>query len=60
MPDWAQWIIKFNPVTYFIEVIRMVVMKGIGFSDISRQLGIMAIFAVVLNTRAVLNYSKRS
>ena len=22
MPEWAQWITKFNPVTYFIEVMR--------------------------------------
>jgi ABC-2 type transport system permease protein len=60
MPDWAQWITKFNPVSYFIEVVRMVVMKGSGFSDISRQLGIMGIFAVVLNMWAVVNYSKRA
>jgi ABC-2 type transport system permease protein len=39
---------------------RMVVMKGSGFSDISRQLGIMIVFAVVLNTWAILNNSKRS
>src|SRR5258706_294033 len=28
MPEWAQWITRFNPVTYFIEVMRMVVLKG--------------------------------
>jgi ABC-2 type transport system permease protein len=47
-------------VCYFIEVVRMVVMKESGFSDISRQLGIMGVFAVVLNVWAVLNYHKRS
>jgi len=60
MPQWAQTITRFNPVSYFIEVMRMVVMKGSTFSDISRQLGIMGIFAVVLKGRAVLNYRKRS
>jgi ABC-2 type transport system permease protein len=60
MPQWAQTITKFNPVSYFIEVMRMVVMKGSTFSDISRQLGIMGIFAVVLNSWAILNYQKRS
>jgi ABC-2 type transport system permease protein len=59
MPEWAKVITKFNPVSYFIEVMRMVVMKGSTLSDISRQLGIMAIFAVVLNTWAILNYRKR-
>ncbi len=28
MPEWAKWITKFNPVSYFIEVMRMVVLKG--------------------------------
>jgi ABC-2 type transport system permease protein len=60
MPPWAQTITRFNPVSYFIEVVRMVVMKGSGFSDISRQLGIMGVFAVVLNVWAVLNYHKRA
>jgi ABC-2 type transport system permease protein len=59
MPEWAKTITKFNPVSYFIEVMRMVVMKGSGFSDISRSLGIMGIFAVVLNTWAIINYRKR-
>lgn len=60
MPPWAQTITRFNPVSYFIEVVRMVVMKGSGFSDISRQLGIMGVFAVVLNVWAILNYHKRA
>jgi hypothetical protein len=38
----------------------MVVIKGSGFSDISRQLGIMGIFAVLLNVWAVLNDHKGS
>lgn len=60
MPVWAQWITKFNPVTYFIEVMRMVILKGSSLRDISSHLGIMAIFAIVLNTWAVLIYRKQS
>lgn len=60
MPAWAQWVTKFNPVTYFIEVMRAVILKGSGLGDIGRQLGIMAGFAVVLNGWAVLNYRKRA
>jgi ABC-2 type transport system permease protein len=44
-PQWAKVITKFNPVSYFIEVMRIVVMKGSTLSDISRQLCIKAIFA---------------
>lgn len=60
MPVWAQVITRLNPVTYFIEVMRMVVLKGSGLSDIAGHLGIILLFAVVLNTWAVINYKKRS
>ena len=59
MPQWAQMITKANPVSYFIEVMRMVVLKGSGFADIKNQLLIMFGFAVILNGWAVLSYRKR-
>ena len=60
MPVWAQWITRFNPVSYFIDVMRMVVLKGSGLADIKQQMLIMFGFAVVLNGWAVINYRKRS
>lgn len=60
MPGWAQWITRFNPVAYFIEVMRMVILKGSGIADIGRHLLVMGVFAVVLNGWAVWNYRKRS
>jgi ABC-2 type transport system permease protein len=60
MPDWARAITSANPVTYFIDVMRMVVLKGSGFSDISGHIFTMLGFAIVLNTWAVINYRKRS
>ena len=59
MPEWAKWITKFNPVAYFIEVIRMVVIKGSSLKDISKQLLIMFGFAIILNSWAIFNYKKR-
>jgi ABC-2 type transport system permease protein len=60
MPQWAQWITKLNPVAYFIEVMRRVVLKGSGLADIQKPLYIMLGFAVVINYWAVLSYKKRS
>ncbi|HJS55698.1 MAG TPA: ABC transporter permease [Chitinophagaceae bacterium] len=60
MPEWAKWITRFNPVTYFIEVMRMVVLKGSALSDIKDQLLAMGGFAVVFNGWAIINYHKRS
>lgn len=60
MPEWAQWVTKVNPVAYFIEVMRMVVLKGSGLWDIKYQLLTVFGFAVFLNGWAVINYKKRA
>jgi ABC-2 type transport system permease protein len=60
MPEWAQIFTKFNPVSYFIEVMRMVVLKGSNLYDIRYHLAIVFVFGIVLNSFAVWNYKKRS
>lgn len=60
MPQWAQVITKFNPLSYFIEVMRMVILKGSGLSDIKTQILAMMGFALFFNGWAILNYRKRS
>jgi len=60
MPDWAKFVTKFNPVSYLIDVMRMIVLKGSGFKDIAKQLGTIGLFAVVLNSWAIINYKKTS
>jgi len=60
MPAWAQTVTKFNPLRYLIEVMRMIILKGSGWKDISVHLMTMALFAIVLNTWAVINYKKTS
>ena len=60
MPGWAQSIANCSPVTYFIEVMRMIVLKGSSFSDIKYHLLIICGFAVGLNGWAILNYKKTS
>ncbi len=60
MPGWAQVITRFNPVTYFIEVMRMVVLKGSGLRDIAPQILTVLGFGVVLNACAILSYHKRA
>lgn len=53
MPHWAQWIAYFNPVTYFVEVMRMVVLKGSTFKDIQLHCLVMTGFAVFINAWAI-------
>ena len=58
MPEWAKMIAKANPVTYFIEVVRMIVLKGSQFTDVRSHFVVMLLFAAVFNTWAILNYKK--
>ena len=60
MPTWAQRITLFNPVSYFIEVNRMVLLKGAGFADITKHFIVMAIFIIIINTLAIFRYRKVS
>lgn len=59
MPPWGQWISRFTPVSYFIQVIRMVVLKGSGLKDILPQTLAVLGFAIFFNTWAIINYKKR-
>ena len=58
MPEWARVVVRFNPLSYFIDVMRLVVLRGSGFKDIQYHLGIIALFALILNGWAILNYKK--
>ena len=58
MPHWAYLTTYVNPMHYFIDAVRTVFVRGGDFSGISHQVLVLAIFAVVMNTWAVLSYRK--
>ena len=58
MPEWAQWITMLNPLKYFMQVMRMVYLKGSGFIDLLPQLGALLAFALFFNIWAVKSYRK--
>lgn len=58
MPSWAQVITEFNPVRYFVEVMRMVMLKGSGLTEILPQLTRLLVYALVMNGLAVMGYRK--
>ncbi|MFI5192618.1 MAG: ABC transporter permease [Chitinophagales bacterium] len=58
MPPWARTIANLTPITHFIKVVRMIMLKGSSLSDIKTELGYEVIFAIVLNTWAIWNYKK--
>lgn len=58
MPQWAQNITLLNPIRYFVEIIRMVMLKGATFSDISKPFFMIVGYAFALNGIAVWSYKK--
>ena len=59
MPEWAQAITIFNPLKYLMQVMRMVYLKGSGFTDMLPQLGALLAFVLFFNVWAVRSYRKR-
>lgn len=60
MPVWAQQITWFNPVAYFVEVMRLVLLKGSTFADVQRHFVVILGAAAIVNGLAGWNYRKRS
>lgn len=60
MPVWARTISNLTPVTHFIKVVRMIVLKGSGFADVLPEFLYTIAFAVTLNGWAIWNYKKTS
>jgi len=58
MPYWAQKVNIINPFAYFMRVIRMVMLKGSGFSDIRYELGVMAVYALTMLSVSTWRYRK--
>lgn len=58
MPDWAQQLNIINPIKYFIEFIRMVLLKGSGFAETAHLFRTMLIFIAVLFPLAMWRYRK--
>ena len=60
MPYWAQKFTLLNPIRYFVEIMRMVMLKGSGLRDIMPQLTVISAFALIMNGLAVWSYRKTS
>ena len=58
MPGWAQAIAYVNPLTHFIEIMRLIYLKANRLVDLLPQMAILTAFAVVFNGWAILSYRK--
>lgn len=60
MPVWAQQLTKGNPIAYFVDVMRLVLIKGAGFEAIQNHFLTTGCMGMGILTLAVLNYRKTS
>jgi ABC-2 type transport system permease protein len=56
MPWWAQILGEILPITHFLRIVRGVMLKGIGFSDVGRELWPIILFAAIMLVVAVKRY----
>jgi ABC-2 type transport system permease protein len=58
MPEPAQYFARILPITYFLRVIRGIVLKGIGLADLWPDVWPMVAFGAAIFTLAVLRFRK--
>lgn len=60
MPVWMRRVTAVNPLQYFVQAMRLVYLKGSGFSEMISPFCWLCVFALVFNVWAVLSYKKKS
>ncbi|MGA2793478.1 MAG: ABC transporter permease, partial [Roseiarcus sp.] len=56
MPQWAQWVGEIFPTTHAMRIVRGMLLKGNGWSEIAPELWPMALFALGVVAIAVWFY----
>jgi ABC-2 type transport system permease protein len=59
MPKGAQFLAHLIPLTYYLRVVRGIVLKGVGFASVWPSLWPLAIFGAVVFTLAVFRFRKQ-
>jgi ABC-2 type transport system permease protein len=59
MPVVVQYISNVIPLTYYLTIIRGIVLKGIGFQYLVSQVAALLVFSVVLVTFSIIKFKKK-
>jgi ABC-2 type transport system permease protein len=58
MPEPAQYVARILPITYFLRIIRGIVLKGTGLAELWPEVWPLVAFGAVIFTLAVLRFRK--
>lgn len=58
MPEWAKAINKVNPVAYFMNILKLVILKGGALRNLYNEIISLSVFAVIINV-LILKFYKR-
>ena len=59
MPEWLQAGTWLNPLRFFAELVRSVLLRGAGFRDLSVQLVVLAVYGAVILALATLRFRRQ-
>jgi ABC-2 type transport system permease protein len=59
MPEWLQVVTRLNPLRYYVEVMRGVLLRGAGFGDLWPQLAALAVLGAAILAVATARFHKR-
>jgi ABC-2 type transport system permease protein len=59
MPQALQWASRLIPLTYFLIIVRSIVLKGVGLALLLPEVGVLAIFATLVAVLAASRFRKR-
>ena len=56
MPRWAQMVGEAFPLTHFLRIVRGILLKGNGITDVTLQLWQIALFALIVLAIGIKRY----
>ncbi len=59
MPDFIHGLSNVLPLTYFIKVLRGIILKGNGFGELYKEFAILVAFGIVFLALATLKFKKK-
>lgn len=59
MPKFIYYLSYFIPLTYYLQIIRGIILKGIGYQYLIGQVSALAVFTVVFMALAIMKFQKK-